>query len=186
MKFLFPIFFVFIIIISGCSNIVDDTNTQFKTVQEATLESDSTLADIFHTQEMDKTAFSFYQSPNGYGILHFSLKEGGWDYQGSSGFMYSTTDIKPFSFSQSTWHKGEVSIDNESSYTTVFLGEISDREISKITVEYNNTKREASLIKNNERTYWYLVSEQDDGNERVDMVSAYSSEGELLYQNGEK
>ncbi|WP_227940408.1 hypothetical protein [Alkalihalobacillus deserti] len=136
MKSLFAIFFVFIMIVSGCSNVVDDTKTQFKTVQQATLESDIPLADIFHTEEMDETAFSFYQSPNGYGILHFSLKEDGWDYQGSSGFMYSTdTDINPFSFSQSTWHKGEVSIDNERSYTTVFLGEVGDPEISKITVE---------------------------------------------------
>ncbi|MGD6803777.1 hypothetical protein [Rossellomorea aquimaris] len=184
MKSLFVIFFVFIMIVSGCSN-VDDKKTEFKTVQQATVKSDIPLDDIFHTEEMDVTAFSFYQSPNGYGILHFSLKENGWDYQGSSGFMYSTdTDIKPFSFSQSTWHKGEISMDNRSSYTTVFLGEVSNPMISKITVEYNDNQRDATLIKNNERTYWYLVSEQDDGNERVGVVSAYATDGKLLYQEG--
>ncbi len=56
--------------------------------------------------------------------------------------------------------------------------------IIRAYVEYNNTQRDASLIINNERTYWYLVSEQDDGNERVVMVSAYSTDGELLYQRG--
>lgn len=173
-------------IVSGCSNVDDDTKTEFQTLEQATLKSDIPLADIFHTEEMDETAFSLYQSAKGYGILHFSLKEDGWDYQGSSGFMYSAdTDRKPFSFSQSTWHNGEVSIDKESSYTTVFLGEINDPEISKITVEYNNTQKNAELIKNDNRTYWYLVSEQDDGNERAGMVSAYSNDGELLYQNGE-
>ncbi|ART77589.1 hypothetical protein B4U37_16680 [Sutcliffiella horikoshii] len=185
MKSLFAIFFVFIMIVSGCSNVVDDTETEFKTIQQATLKSDIPLSEVFHTEEMDETAFSIYQTPNGYGILHFSLKEDGWDYQGRSGFMYSNvTDKKPFSFSQSTWHKGEISMDNESLYTTVFLGEVSDPEISNITVEYNNNQRDANLINNNERTYWYLISEQDDGNERVGVVSAYSTNGELLYQRG--
>ncbi|MFD2627626.1 hypothetical protein [Oceanobacillus kapialis] len=185
MKSLFAIFLVIIMIVSGCSNIDGDTKTEFKTIQQATLKSDIPLDDIFHTEKMDEKAFSFYQSPNGYGILHYSLKENGWDYQGSSGFMYSTdTDIKPFSFSQSTWHIGEISMDNESSYTTVFLGEVINPNISKITVEYNNNQRDASLIKNKERTYWYLVSEQDEGNERVGVVSAYSTDGELLYQKG--
>ncbi len=134
---------------------------------------------------MDETAFSLYQSPNGYGVLHFSKKDDGWDYQGSSGFMYAVdTDIKPFSFSQSTSHKGEASLENESFYTTVFLGEVADPEISKITVEYDNTQKDAILIQNKERKFWYLLSEQDDGNERVGMVSAYSSEGVLLYQKG--
>lgn len=184
MKSLLAIFFVSTLIFSGCSNVVDDTNTESKTVQQATLKSDIPLSEVIHTEEMDETAFSFYQTLEGYGILHFSLNEDGWDYQGRTGFMYSKDDIKPFSFSQSTWHKGEISMDNESLYTTVFLGEISDPEIGKITVAYNNNKRDANLIKNNERTYWYLVSEQDDGNERVDMVSAYSTDGELLYQIG--
>ncbi|WP_207634119.1 hypothetical protein [Halalkalibacter urbisdiaboli] len=75
-------------------------------------------------------------------------------------------------------------MENESFYTTVFLGEVADPEISKITVEYDNTQKDAILIQNKERKFWYLLSEQDDGNERVGMVSAYSSEGVLLYQKG--
>ncbi|MCM3716393.1 hypothetical protein M3202_20310 [Alkalihalobacillus oceani] len=181
---LFAILSIFITIVSGCSPIVEeDTTTQFKTVQEAALESELAAADVFHTEELNETAFAFYQSPEGYGILHFSLKEDGWDYQGSSGYA-TDEERKPFSFGQSTWHKGEVSMEGESSYTTVFFGEVSDAEINKMTIEYNDRKRDASLIRNNGRTYWYLVSEQDDGNEGVDTVFAYSTDGELLYREG--
>ena len=183
MKSLFTIFVVLILIVSGCSDGVEDPKPEFITLQQATLKSEIPASDIFYTEELDETAFSLYQSPNGYGVLHFSLKEVGWDYQGSSSFMYSTdTDLTPFSFSQSTWHKGEVLVNTESPYTTIFLGEVRDPEISKITVEYKNKQRDASSIVNNERMYWYLVSELDDANESVAGVTAYSSDGELLYQ----
>ncbi|MFP3919233.1 hypothetical protein U5N28_15635, partial [Lysinibacillus telephonicus] len=71
--------------------------------------------------------------------------------------------------------------DKDSLYTMVFLGEIIDPKINKIIVEYDNIKREASIVKNKDRRFWYLLSEQEDGNESVNMVSAYSSEGKLLY-----
>ncbi|MCM3761946.1 hypothetical protein M3212_14315 [Alkalihalobacillus oceani] len=178
-------FYLMLMLVSGCSPIVEeDTNTQFKTVQEAALESELAAADVFHTEELSETAFAFYQSQERYGILHFSLKEDGWDYQGSSGHA-TEGDRKPFSFSQSTWHKGDASTDHEGSYTTVFFGEMSDPEIKKMTIDYRDGKRDANLIRTNGRAYWYLVSEQDDGTEGVDTVSAYSAEGELLYRRGE-
>ncbi|RDW17459.1 hypothetical protein [Oceanobacillus chungangensis] len=183
MKLLFSIFFVVIVIVSGCSNVIDEEKAEIKTIQQATLESNIPSEDIFYTNEMDDSAFSLFQSPNGYGILNFSNTENGWVYQGNSGFEY-TIDIEKtsFTFSQSTWHKGEISLENESIYTTVFLGEIFEPKINRIIVEYDNLKEEANIVKNKDRRYWNLLSKQDNGDETLYKISAYSSDGKLLYE----
>ena len=182
MKLLFSMFFVVIVMVSGCSNVNDEEKAAvIKTIQQATLESDIPSEDIFYTNEMDDSAFSLFQSPNGYGILNFSNTENGLVYQGNSGFEY-TTDIETtsFTFSQSTWHKVETSLEKESFYATVFLGEVFDPKINLIIVEYDNLKEEASIVKNKERRFWNLLSKQDDGNETLKRISAYSSDGRLL------
>lgn len=182
MKLIFSILFVLIVIISGCKNVDDEIETELNTIQQASLESGIPSADIIYTKEItDNDAFSLFQIPDGYGVLHFTNKEDGWGYRGHSGFQYDIGDITSFTLSQSAWHKGDNSLDKDSLYTTVFLGEIIDPDIDKIIVEYDNINREASIVKNKDRTFWYLLSEQEDGNESINMVSAYSSEGKLLY-----
>ncbi|WP_147533272.1 hypothetical protein [Bacillus marasmi] len=182
MKFLFSILFVLILIISGCSNVDDEIKTEQKTIEQASLESDIPSANIFYTEEIGtQEAFSLFQSPNGCGVMNFSKSKNGWVYQGYSSFQYDIEDISSFTLSQSSWHKGEISLNKESYYSTVFLGEIIDPEIDKIIVEYDNMNGEANIVENNGRRFWYLLSEPDKGYDSVNTISAYSSDGKLLY-----
>ncbi|RDW19441.1 hypothetical protein CWR48_08050 [Oceanobacillus arenosus] len=182
-KLLFSIFFVVIVIVSGCSNESDEEKLEIKTIRQAALDSDILSEDIFYTNEMDDSAFSLFQSPNGYGILNFSNTENGWLYQGSSSFEYTIDfETTSFTFGQYTWHNEEISLEKENYYTTVFLGEVFDPKIERIIVEYDNFKEEASIVKNEDRRFWNLISKQDDGNETLNKISAYSSDGKLLYE----
>lgn len=183
MKLLFSIFLGLIVIISGCNKVNDEEKSEFKTIQQATLESNIPSEDIFYTNEMDDSAFSLFQSPNGYGILNFSNIKSGWVYQGNSSFEY-TDDMETtsFTFSQSTWDKEEFSLEKENFYVTVFMGEVFDPKIERIIVEYDDLTEEASIVKNKERRFWNLVSKQDDGNETLNNITAYSSDGKLLYE----
>jgi len=182
MKFFLWIVFVLILIISGCSNIENRIKNEQKTIEQASLEIDIPTANIFFTEEIgDKEAFSLFQSPNGCGVMNFYKNKNGWVYQGYSAFQYNVENISTFTLSQSSWHKGEISQEKESYYSTIFLGEIIDPEIDKITVEYDNMKGEASIVESSGRKFWYLLSERDKGYETVDKISAYSSDGKLLY-----
>ncbi|WP_249871776.1 hypothetical protein [Oceanobacillus saliphilus] len=183
MKLLLSIFFVIIVFVSGCSDVNDEEISETNVIQQVALESNISSEDIFYTNEIDDNGFSLYQSPNGYGILNFSNTENELVSQGNYSFEYTANmETTSFTFSQSTWHKGEISLEKENFYSSVFFGEVFDPKIERIIVEYDDFTEEASIVKNKDRKFWYLISKQDDGNETINKITAYSTTGKLLYE----
>ncbi len=177
------VFVTIFLFLSGCSHIEEEAIDDLKTIEQELLDNDITSSNILYTEELENSAFSIFEKTNGFGVYQFSLNEKGWSYQGHSGFtdtMDPTT--RPISFTQSTWINGPVSMEQESTYTTLFLGVINDTKISNVTLSYNNVTKDANIINNNDTTYWYIVSENDKGDEQPYILSAYSNEGELLYE----
>lgn len=53
----------------------------------------------------------------------------------------------------------------KNSYVTVFLGEVFSPDIYEVTIDYGDKHSKATLIEKNERRFWYVLSELENGNE---------------------
>jgi hypothetical protein len=184
MRFVLLLLSLFVIV--GCTETHENIKKEPKTIEQSILESDVLLKDVLYTEEIGELeAFSLYETPGGYGILHFQKEDNSWEYRGSSDFGNRLDDkvVTPISFASSTWIKGESASGGKNAYITVFFGEVVEPDISKVSVEYNDKDADAKILTRKERKFWYLISKEEDGKERVEKISGYSSNGRLVYED---
>ncbi|MBT2641399.1 hypothetical protein J7I80_04030 [Bacillus sp. ISL-41] len=174
------------VLFAGCSDEQADVTVQDqKTIEQAALDSGIETANIIFTDKTNnKDAFSIYEKINGYGVIQYVKEDKGWQYRGASGFEQSGSGpTDPISFGASTWLQGEYYQNGSNTYRTVFIGEIFQPEIEKIILEVNNRKYNAEIITSNSRKYWYHQSDVENAQSLVTKISAYSSQGKLIYEN---
>lgn len=175
-----------VLLFAGCNeeqaDIIDQDQ---KTIEQAALDSGIETANIIYTEKTkNKDAFSIYEKNNGYGVIQYVKEDKGWQYRGASGFEHSASGpTDPISFGASTWLRGEYSQNGDNTYRTVFIGEIFQPEIEKIILEFNNGKYNAEIITSNSRKYWYHQSDVENAQSFATKISAYSSQGTLIYEN---
>lgn len=174
------------LLFAGCNeeqaDIIDQDQ---KSIEQAALDSGIETANIIFTEKTNnKGAFSIYEKINGYGVILYVKEERGWQYRGASGFEQSASGpTDPISFGASTWLQGVYSQNGNNKYKTVFIGEIFQPEIEKIILEVNDGKYNAEIITSNSRKYWYHQSDVEDAQTLATKISAYSSQGKLIYEN---
>ncbi|MCM3573963.1 hypothetical protein M3172_12265 [Mesobacillus subterraneus] len=185
-KTVLTVIFTTSVLIAGCNKEQADVNDQDqKTIEQAALDSGiATDNIIFSEKTNNKDSFSIYESINGYGVILYVKEDKGWQYRGASGFEHSASGpTDPISLGASTWLRGVYSQNGDNTYRTVFIGEIFQPEIEKIILEVNNGKYNAEIITSNNRKYWYLQSDVENAQSLATKISAYSSQGTLIYEN---
>jgi hypothetical protein len=186
MKYLLAITLICTLFVAGCREESREAeNHDTTSLHEAILESG--ISNIIKTVENEDFAFSFAYSENDskneITILHFSKYDGNWHYQGSSS---SGSNGLPITYTASTWVKGKYSLQRENSYVTVHAGEVVDTNVDKVIVEMNGKTDEATILQNKGVTLWYFAVDNSNGNDRVNKITAYSKNGDLLYQHPSK
>ncbi len=185
-KTVLTVIFTTSVLFAGSSAEQADVTVQDqKTIEQAALDSGIETANIIFTDKTNnKDAFSIYEKINGYGVIQYVNEDKGWQYRGASGFEHSASGpTDPISFGASTWLRGEYSQNGDNTYRTVFIGEIFQPEIKKIILEVNNGKYNAEIITSNSRKYWYHQSDVENAQSLATKISAYSSQGKLVYEN---
>lgn len=182
MRYLLTITLMFLVLVTGCSKDGREAEHHDKpSLDEAILESG--ISNIVKTVENVDFAFSFsfsnHDSNNEITIHHFSKYDGKWHYQGSSSIG---SNELPITYIVSTWIKGRYSSERENSYVTVHAGKVVDPNVDKVMLEINRKKYEALLKQVEGVRLWYYVVDNSNGDDRVDNITAYSKNGDLLYQ----
>ncbi len=167
LRFVISILIVCFILLSGCSE------EEIKTIEQSILlDSDISLDAVFHTEELnEQQAISLYNTDTGYGILQFKKQDNGWEYQQALSARHEESE-----------HPLSTNFVYKDNYS-VAIGEIFDPEISKVTVEYNNNERVATIIEVDKRMFWYFVFKQGGEDILKSHISGYTADGELIYQN---
>ncbi|WNF21178.1 hypothetical protein [Mesobacillus jeotgali] len=183
-KTVFTVFLTTSILFAGCTkDQINVTEPDQKTIEQAMLDSGIAPDNIIFTEEIKgQNAFSIYEQVEGFGVTHYVKSDKGWQYRGGSEFGHPAGDPEPLSFGVATWLLGDYSLDGNSRYNTVFLGEIHQPEISKIILEVNHGKYTAKIISSNSRKFWYHQSGIVDAQSLVTKISGYNSNGKLIFE----
>ena len=177
------------LVTSGCSNISDTITTHNGTDNNiaqggnSSLEQEifvSGIGNVIHTVEKKDHAISFaYDDSVDKGkviVAKYSKTDGKWHYHGNSAF---SSDIEPPTiYFTSKWKQ------KNNSFILVHAGVIKHPDLTKVIVENNDIKSEASYAEKDGVKLWYYieeVTEQDDYG--ADSIIVLAKNGDILYQS---